>query len=139
MTPPRADGAQDDRTPEFLRKHRGLMRIADRVVADDATDADQALHELAAQLPRHLAQEEHRDGLFDWLCALVDGHADTVNQLVCDHDTLRIQLKRVTAFIEAGEPDQAMRHAAELVATLRDHEERETALLRSALAKLEVG
>lgn len=120
---------ESDQGQRFSEEHRELMReVAALQSAAGAEDRRASYGRIRAMLPGHFADEERRDGLFEWLLALVPDRADEVAQLIEDH-------RAMAALID--ELDASADGAAlflELAEQIREHEARETRLVRDALA-----
>ena len=121
-----------DSATEFAEEHLQILALADRLEhLGDSDDFSKALQDMMAVLPGHLAEEERRDGLLDWIMVLLPKRGAEVEQLRADHDTMRNQLAKVYALSKSEDPRLA---AAVLVALIHDHEKRESALVEAALS-----
>jgi bacterioferritin-associated ferredoxin len=118
------------RQSELLQAHGTIMATVFRIERAKAPgEARSAVLDLARILPGHLAEEERADGLFAWLTVLAPERAEEVERLAKDHDELR---RHLAAAKQCG-PGELAECARVLVSSIREHEQRESALIRGVL------
>jgi hypothetical protein len=125
---------------EVSTTHRELLQgLADLRDAPDLESSQLALLRIRASLTHHFRMEEHRDGVFDWICALAPDQGDTVTALLHDHEALLVEAKALRpGFTEDGAPDDEARVRIDSFAEhLKQHERTESAAMQAALRSAE--
>jgi isocitrate lyase len=119
----------------IAQDHAQLERLSQRLrAARDRESTVAALEELLAHLSGHFAREEARDGLHGLVVAGAPHFEGAFREIAAQHQQILGAARALVARARDGQGD-AVGEAARLAAQLRQHEEHESAVTRSALGR----
>ena len=123
---------------EYTQDHRELMELVERIRERHGIDGlAPLLEKLHGLLIRHFAREHFPGGLYECMGAYGSHHHEELKILVREHCVI---LSAVRGLLDhtlvAGSQDEPgmLSEVAEVVAQLRDHEQREHALAEKLMA-----
>jgi isocitrate lyase len=120
----------------IAQDHAQLERLSQRLrAARDPAAAILALEELGLHLAGHFSREEAADGLHGLVVARAPQFRDAFRQIAADHEQILAAVRGLGARLRGGQAPDAAGDAARLAAQLREHEERESGLTRTALGR----
>jgi len=122
---------------ELLGELRGVEAMAEASPSPASGDVARKLHALAQQIELHMKEEERSD-LYRWLPEQFPDLRDELLSVGQEHATLVEEVKRLRVACESADvvefDDELGIGIRLVVADLRKHEAKESALVRRALA-----
>jgi hypothetical protein len=128
--------AHGARQEEFLESHKRLLQLVSAL--EGAASCEEALESLVgigSELPAHFAEEEVRDGVFDWLLVLAPDMRSNIEELCEDHSVLLDAMRDLSLRLRNGEWDGHCRDLIhDFARQVRAHEARESEVVGHALS-----